>query len=169
MNGWWQGLPGGLSPGQCSRPLLNTTLLSRKSKNVLKLHSTGASVIWVTSQNDDSTARATETYIMMHDVPERRGVYGWLPLCCRAPVELRRCRLLTCPSPSSPESITASSRSISRHSTSESPFVTHVPPSHPPEMKSTNTETLAAGHLCLGEKLCVQSCRVKNKNTRARD
>lgn len=55
----------------------------------------------------------------------QRCVYGWPLLCCRALVELTRCRLLTRPIPSSPKSSTALSRNISRHSTSESPFLTY--------------------------------------------
>lgn len=46
-------------------------------------------------------------------------VYVWPPLCRRALLELRKCRLLIHPSHSSPESSTALSRSISRHNTSE--------------------------------------------------
>lgn len=43
--------------------------------------------------------------------------YVWPPLCRRALLELRKCRLLI--HHSSPESSTALSRSISRHNTSE--------------------------------------------------
>lgn len=55
----------------------------------------------------------------------KKCVHGWPPLCCRAPVEWSRCCLLTQPSPRSLESNTALSRNISRHSTSESPFLAY--------------------------------------------
>lgn len=65
-------------------------------------------------------------------------VYGCPPLCCRVPVELMKCCLLTRPSPSSPESSTALSKNISKPSTSE--FWTHYNTAHLPEMKYANLQ-----------------------------
>ena len=113
-------------------PAFSMTYLPRKTKTLLKLHSTACGIS-IFSTLPQFMLCFLEGYLyefcQWQNAKDHWKRYGMTPFflwvaffCCRALLELRRCCLPTPPSPSSRQFNGALSRNISRLSTSELSF-----------------------------------------------